>query len=169
MEKSALNISLTAIFGALYAVGVIALAPLSFFIVQVRVADAIIPLSVLLGWPVILGVTIGNIVANMYGGLGIIDIVGGTIANFLASFFAYKLRKKPFIATWAATATITVIVGSYLSLLFSVPIEIGLLGVFIGSVIAINILGYLLILALKKANIPEQLDYGEEQLNERIK
>jgi len=163
LEKTALNISLTAIFGALYAVGVIVLAPISFFLVQVRIADAIIPLSIMFGWPVILGVTIGNIVANMYGGLGIIDIAGGTIANFLASFFAYKLRKKPFLATWAATATITIIVGSYLSFLFSVPVEIGLLGVFIGSVIAINILGYLLLLAMKKASIPEQFGFEEEQ------
>jgi len=40
------------------------------------------------------------------------------------------------------TIVITLIVGGYLSLIFQIPIEFGLLGVLIGSIIAVNVIGF---------------------------
>ena len=143
------RIALTVIFAAIYAVGTIALAPISFGVVQVRVIDALIPLSVLFGYPTITGVTLGCMIGNAYGGLGWIDIVFGSLANLIASTLAFLLRKRPLLACTTSTLTVTAIVGSYLWILFQVPWEVSLLGVFIGSFISINIIGYLLIKALK--------------------
>jgi uncharacterized membrane protein len=42
--KTTLSVSLTAVFTALYAVGVVVLAPISFQVFQVRVVDALLPL-----------------------------------------------------------------------------------------------------------------------------
>jgi len=143
-------ITLTAIFAAIYAAGVMVLAPISYGIVQVRVADALIPLSVIFGWPAICGVTLGCLVANVYGGLGLTDVILGSIANLVAAYSAYYWRKKPFLACISASLTVSIIVGGYLWILFSVPWEVSLLGVLAGSLVSIDILGYGLLKALSR-------------------
>ena len=77
------SIALTSVLLAPYIIGVAVLAPISFFLFQVRVADALIPLSFIFGMPSVLGVTLGNVLANISGGLGYVDIIGGSLANFL--------------------------------------------------------------------------------------
>jgi uncharacterized membrane protein len=144
MKSLVLQLSLTACFAALYAVAVILLAPISYSLIQVRLADALIPLSMIYGLPVVYGVTIGNIVANMYGGYGPIDVMFGTVANLLGSYVAFRLRTRPFSACFAATLVVSLIVGGYLWLLLNVPVEFSLLSLFAGSFISITIIGYLL-------------------------
>jgi uncharacterized membrane protein len=143
-KSAVLELSVAASFAALYAVAVILLAPISYSIVQVRLADALIPLSIVYGLPVVYGVTLGNIVANLYGGYGPIDIVFGTLANLLGSYLAFRLRAKPLLACFAASLVVSLIVGGYLWLLLNVPIEVSLTSLFAGSFISIVILGYLL-------------------------
>jgi uncharacterized membrane protein len=152
------KIALSSVIAALYAVGVIFLAPISFLLLQVRVADALIPLSIIFGMPVVLGVTLGTLIANIYGGLGYIDIIGGSIANFLAAYIGWKIGFKnfpasKFIATIVQNLIVSSIVGSYLALVLPAPLEVSFLGVFLGSIISMNILGYLLVLAFKKFGI----------------
>ncbi|HYB67202.1 MAG TPA: QueT transporter family protein, partial [Candidatus Acidoferrales bacterium] len=84
-NRSPIYITLTAVFAALYAVAVVFLAPISFQIFQVRLADALLPLAILFGWPAVLGLALGAFVANFFGGLGPIDIIGGAIANLIAT------------------------------------------------------------------------------------
>ena len=152
------KITLASLFSALYAIIVILLAPISFLLFQIRIADALIPFSILFGIPVALGVTLGNIIANIYGGLGYVDVIGGSIANFIAAYVGWKIGSRKFKGSWF-TATITQniivssIVGSYLAVLFSVPLEVGFLGVLLGSIVSINILGYTLILTIKKVGV----------------
>jgi uncharacterized membrane protein len=150
------KIALGSVIAALYAVGVILFAPISFMLFQVRVADALIPLSIVFGMPAVFGVTLGNIVANIYGGLGYIDIIGGSIANFLAAYAGWKIASKKFVGSrFAATVVqnlvVSGIVGSYLAVLFSVPLEVGFLGVLLGSIISMNVMGYVLVLAIEKS------------------
>ena len=150
------KIALGSVIAALYAVGVIFLAPISFLLFQVRIADALIPLSIVFGMPVVFGVTIGNIIANVYGGLGYIDIIGGTIANFIAAYVGWKIGSRNFFgskfaATVAQNMIVSSIVGSYLAMLFGVPLEVGFLGVLLGSIISMNIIGYVLVLAIEKS------------------
>ena len=139
-----LELSLAASFAALYAVAVVLLAPISYGVMQVRLADALIPLSMVFGLPAVYGVTLGNIIANLYGGYGPIDVVFGTLANLLASYVAFQLRQKPLLGCFSATMIVSLIVGAYLWILVGVPVEVSILGVFAGSFIAITILGYLL-------------------------
>jgi uncharacterized membrane protein len=89
--KHSTTVTFTAVFAALYAVGVVLLAPISFQVFQVRIADALLPLSILFGWPAILGLTLGAFVANLFGGLGPVDVVGGTLANLLARYIAWRI------------------------------------------------------------------------------
>ncbi len=149
------RVTLTIIFAALYALAVIALAPISFNIFQVRIADSLLPLSIIFGWPFVIGITMGTIVANFFGGLGIIDVVGGSIANFIATSLAWKIGyKKSEISKVIAIITeiivVTMIVGSYLSFLFNMPILVGMFGIMIGSIISIGLLGYLLLTLISR-------------------
>jgi uncharacterized membrane protein len=147
LKVTAKWISVVVVFTALYAASVVFLAPISFSIYQVRLADALLPLSMVFGMPSVIGLSLGCIVSNVYGGLGIIDIVGGTVANFVACSLAWYLARRSglirrFLGSIIETITITLIVGGYLSLIFEVPLEFGLFGILVGSVVAINFIGF---------------------------
>ena len=157
------NLALAAVFGALYAALVIGFAPISNLPVQVRVADALMPLTILFGWPAILGLGIGTVVGNSAAdsltgfpsaSIGL-DIVGGSLVNLLAGSLAWKIGQRSwrirnwnaswFIATLVETALISVVVGGYLSLVFSIPLGLSILGILVGEIIAINIGGFVLL------------------------
>jgi len=165
-RKTTLYVSLTATFAALYAAGVVALAPISFQVFQVRVADALLPLAILFGWPAVLGFSVGAFVANFFGGLGVVDVLGGSVANFLATYTAWKIGQRRSRTSWLVAVAmeilvVTVIVGSYLSYLFQMPLEIGLLGILLGSFVAIGLIGSALLLVLSRPIITNQLkSYG---------
>ena len=147
LKVTSRELSLVVVFAALYTVGVVVLAPISFDIYQVRLADALLPLSMLYGVPCAVGLSLGAVLANVYGGLGVVDVVGGAVANLLACSVAwYVARRKRFLYRLLGcsleTIVVTLVVGGYLSLLFEVPVEIGLVGVFVGSVISINVVGF---------------------------
>ena len=55
MRLNTKKLAVVTVFAALYAVGVVFLAPISFGIVQVRVADAMLPLAMIFGLPGALG------------------------------------------------------------------------------------------------------------------
>ena len=161
-RKTTLSLSTAAIFASLYAVAVVVFAPVSFQIPQVRVADALLPLAILFGWPAVLGYSLGAMIANFFGGLGFVDIVGGTSANFLATYVAWRIGQRQMKSGWlVATAVeillVTAIVGSYLSYLFQIPLQVGLLDVLLGSLVSIGFLGYPLLLLLSRPAITNQL------------
>lgn len=164
MKFDTVDLALAAVFGALYAAGVIFLTPISFGVYQVRIADALLPLSMIFGMPVAIGSGLGCLVANIYGGLGIVDIIGGSIANFVACALAWYVGKggiaRRFLGSFVETAVITAIVGGYLALIFEVPVEVGLFGIFVGSIVAINVLGFALLEGLYRSGVVKR--YAEK-------
>ena len=166
MRLSSRDVALAAMFAALYAGLVAALPSISFHVFQVRVADALLPLAIPFGWPAIVGFTVGCFVGNFAGlwaGIPLsgvlVDAPGGAAANFIACYLAYRLghgsqdRKRLMAATLVITAVLTAIVGTYLPLLLGWPIWMGWLGIFLGSFVAVNLMGYLLLLAVMKVGL----------------
>lgn len=159
MKFDTRDITLTAVFAALYAVLVLVSAGISFQIVQVRIADALIPLSIVFGWPAVLGVTIGCAVANIASPMPsiITDITLGSLANFIAGVVAWKVGLwktgrgvGELLGCLAATVLITFIVGTYLAVLTEMELWVWWLGIGIGSIISITVLGYALVRILKR-------------------
>lgn len=157
--KSSIRLALAAVFAALYAVGVVSFAAISFQLpFQVRVADALLPLAMVFGWPAILGLSLGAFVANVFGGLGPIDMFGGALANFLATLIAWNIvtrkgqRWMP-VGVGVEILVITLIVGTYLHFLLAIPLTPSWLGILYGSLVAIGILGSILLYALLRRNI----------------
>ncbi|MEM1584237.1 MAG: QueT transporter family protein [Nitrososphaerota archaeon] len=173
------RIALASMFAAVYAVLVVGLAPVSFLPFQVRFADALIPLSIAYGWPAIIGLTIGCTVSNFiagqafFGGWTVIDVVGGSLANFLACFIGWKIclkhaKKIIFPTTILQSIIVSMIVGSYLWYIFGAPqyynlysltlpgLPAFILSIFIGSFISIVILGNILLTAIIRTGFPTQ-------------
>jgi uncharacterized membrane protein len=148
---------LTAVFAALYAIFVFMFAGVSFGVFQIRVADALIPLSIVLGWPVVCGVTIGCAIANIVTPLPsiITDMTLGSMANFVASLLAWKIslwksgRIGDILACLAATLIVTFIVGTYLAVITATDYWLWWTGVGVGSVVSIGILGFVLVSILR--------------------
>ena len=150
------QIALISIFAALYAIGVVFLAPFSYGLVQVRIADALLPLSIVFGMPAVIGLSLGTFIANILnptGNLGPIDILGGTVTNFIATFVAWKIcgsNKVPFIVGIGCQIVIvSVIVGTYLSYLLGSTLIVGIGYLFIGTFLAVGILGSALVVIIK--------------------
>ena len=152
------KLALASIFTALYAILILTFAGVSFELIQVRIADALIPLSIIFGWPVVVGVSIGCFVSNIISPMPsvLIEITLGSMANLIASTLAWKIgnlkqnRISEFLGCSIATITITFIVGTYLSMITGMPYLMWWTSIFIGSAISINVIGYILIQVLRR-------------------
>jgi uncharacterized membrane protein len=154
------DVALAAVLAALYAAYVLLFGFASFGPLQFRLVDALIPLSILFGPPAIVGVTIGCFIGNALGpNLGIVDIVGGPAANFLAATLAWAITRRRFRGAWTVGVgleiiVISAIVGTYVITLAGapgVPFWAGWLG-FLGSeIVPIGIIGYPLLKAVERA------------------
>ncbi|MEM1509635.1 MAG: QueT transporter family protein [Thermofilaceae archaeon] len=158
--------ALSALIAAMYAVLVAALPMVSFLMWQVRLADSLLMLSTVLGWPAIIGVTVGCFIGNLsapWGSIGLIllDAALGSLANFLASYAGYMLAygrglSEKLAAAVAEIVIVSFIVGTYIKYLMlwafgiNIPLAISILGVVPGSVVAIGVLGTALAVALEK-------------------
>jgi len=161
------DVSLTVLFAGLYAVLVIVLAPISFGPIQLRVADVLIPLAALFGWPVAVGVTVGCFIGNGYYWLGPYDVILGPVANLVAASIILQLRKKRLLACLVGALPIGIIVGGgYLWIYFPPPDIFGLtlpvwvammISITLSSFIAITIIGNAVLTVLSRPSIIEPL------------
>jgi len=135
--------------------------------VQLRVADCLIPFAALLGWPVVVGVSLGCFVGNAYFMLGVIDVVGGAAANLIAASLIFYLRRRLLPACIVGSLAVGIIVGGYLWIYFPPPSIMGLnlpvwgamvVSITISSIIAISIIGHLLVRALSTSAFIEFLE-----------
>jgi len=164
------DVTLTAAFAALYTVINIVQTmtignPTIYGPIQLRVADALIPLAALLGWPVVGGITIGCFITNAYYLVSPMDVVLGPIANLIAAFLILVLRKRRLLACVVGALPIGIIVGGYLWLFFPPPEVFGSLpawfasvaSITISSLVAVSVLGYTLLSVLSRKSILEPL------------
>lgn len=165
MKVKAKTLSLTAIFASLYAVLVIALIPVSYGPIQLRIADSLLPLAMIFGWPAALGVSLGCLIGNIVAGLGILDIAFGPLANLSAATTMILLRRRPFSACLMGSLIIGLMVGGYLWTFFPPPDIFGLalpewagmvISITLSSLIAIAGIGYTLYKALDKTGLKNQ-------------
>jgi len=159
------EISLSAVFAGLYATLLVFLAPISFGPVQLRIADCLLPLAALFGWPIILGATLGCLVGNLVGGIiafgaaNPIDVVFGSIANLIATYVIFTLRRHKLLGCTLGSIIIGLIVGGYLWLFVPAPEISGfalpawaamMISITISSLVAIAVIGYTLLIAVSK-------------------
>ncbi len=163
------EITLASVIAALYAALVIVLAPISFGPLQLRVADCLLPLAAPFGWPAVVGVSLGAFIGNAYfmQFTGPIDVVFGAIANLVAGYLIFRLRRAILRACLAGSLAVGVIVGGYLWIYFpppdilglSLPVWAGMItSITISSVVAVAVIGYTLVQALRASGFLEMLE-----------
>lgn len=161
------DISLAAVLAALYATLVVVFAPISYGPIQLRVADCLIPLSALLGWPAALGVSLGAFVGNFYYFLGPVDVIFGALANLLAGLLIWKLRGRLLAGCVGASLVIGLVVGGYLWTFFPPPDVLGLtlpmwlamiVSISLSSLISIAVIGYGLTRGLEASGLRKLLE-----------
>lgn len=111
----------TAIIAALYCVMTLCFAPISYGVVQLRISEVLTVLPRFSKSSVI-GLTIGCLISNyigmaFMGSTGVIDVVFGTLATFLAALCSYIARKNKWLVPLFPILFNGVIVGGYLHFL----------------------------------------------------
>ncbi|MDD2215241.1 MAG: QueT transporter family protein [Eubacteriales bacterium] len=140
-----------AVIAAIYSALTILLMPLSYGVMQVRIAEAltILPAFTPAAIP---GLFVGCLVANMVGPYGVMDMVCGSIATLLAALSSYRLRKKPGLVPLPPIIANGLVIGSMLYYAYGVPLPLPacILWVALGEALACYGLGLPLIKYLNK-------------------
>jgi uncharacterized membrane protein len=154
LNKKTKKIVYGALIAALYAVMTIALAPISYGQIQVRVAEALTVLPFFSSYS-ILGLFVGCIIANMVGGNGVFDIVFGSLATLISAVITYyigksNLKYKRYLAPLPPVVINAVIIGIELNVVFKLPLVASMLWVGLGEMVACYVLGLPLLLYIDK-------------------
>ena len=121
------NIAQTGVIAALYAALTLLtfalLGGLAFGPVQLRLSEAVCVLALFTS-SAIPGLTIGCALANLIGialfgsgALGLLDVVGGSAATFLGSWWCWRMRKNVGVALLGPVLANALIVSAYLPLI----------------------------------------------------
>ncbi|ABR46256.1 protein of unknown function DUF988 [Alkaliphilus metalliredigens QYMF] len=137
-----------AIIAGLYVALTLAFAPISFLQVQVRISEVLTILPVFTP-AAIPGLFVGVLIANMFGGLGIIDIVLGSLATLTAAYLSRKMPRR-WLVPLPPVVINAVVVAFILNYVLGFPYVATMGWVAIGQIIACYGLGYPFMLVLDK-------------------
>ena len=145
-----------ALIAAIYTTINIIFTPFSYGPVQIRVAEI---LSVLpfIDPAAIGGLFLGCVMANLWGGLGISDVIGGSLCTLIAAILTYKM-KKPILAPLPPVVINSLGISLYLHMLFELPYWLTVSYIFLGQFISCYVLGYPLLLVLLKRRVWIHID-----------
>ena len=126
MKITSKDLSLIAIFASLYAVLVYVFAPISFYMLQFRVAGIIRP-GIAKKWVLAIGYAIGVVVGNLFSPLvGIYELLFMPIMSFIAGILGYilatKFKNNYFITGIVIATIIPISVSWMLNQVLSIPL-----------------------------------------------
>lgn len=114
MKLTVKKLTISSVIAALYAALTLILAPISFGAVQCRISEALCVLPIFTPYA-IPGLFIGCLISNLIGGMGIFDIVFGSLTTLIAATLTYKFRKNTLVALIFPVILNALVVGAYLS------------------------------------------------------
>ena len=93
LRRGAFFLVQAAIIGAVYAVLTVALEPISYGPIQLRISEAlcVLPFFTPAAIP---GLAVGCLIANIFGGMGLLDVIVGPLATLAAAVASYYIRPK---------------------------------------------------------------------------
>lgn len=155
MSLTTKRIAQNAIVAGLYFILTLVSAPLSYGLIQFRFSEMLMLLC-FFRKDYVIGLTIGCVLANismsgtMLGGSGWIDMLVGSSATLLAGLIM-PYTKRLFISSLIPVITNGIIVGLELRYIFEIDSLGACMGfVALGEFVCISIIGYFLILLLRK-------------------
>ncbi len=140
-----------AMIAALYAVLGIAFRPISFSVVQCRIAEAltVLPFFTLSAVP---GLTVGCLLTNILGGADVLDVIFGTMATGMAAGASYLLRRNKWLVPIPPIAFNAIIIPFVLKVAYmeTTPVHLLMVTIFIGQFLSCGVLGTFLLVSLDK-------------------
>ncbi len=142
------SLAISGLVAAIYAVTTILFAPISYGYIQVRISEALTVLPFLFPQAVF-GLFVGCLIANLFGGFGILDVALGSAATLIAALMSSAMPTV-YLAALPPVLVNTLIVGGYLSYILDVSFLLCAVYVGIGQFIACYLLGVPLTLLLRE-------------------
>ena len=145
-----------AIIAALYATLTLLLAPISYGEIQIRLAEALTLLPILLP-EAVPALAVGCLLANVLSGCTVFDIVFGTLATLLAAVCTRRLRERQLLASAMPVLFNGVIVGAVVHFAYApvIPLPLCMLSVALGEAVACMLLGPIVLRAVRR--IPSKM------------
>ena len=137
-----------AMIGAIYVVLTLVFAPISYGMIQVRISEALMVLPFFTP-AAIPGLFVGCLIANIFGGLGMPDIVFGSLATLLSAYLVSKINNK-YLVPLPPILINAVVIGFVLHYVLALPLIMTMLWVGLGQILACYGLGLPLLLFLEK-------------------
>jgi uncharacterized membrane protein len=145
------QIFFVSVLAATYAVVTVMSGSLAYSWVQVRISEALTPLPYLLGFPAVIGLTLGCIIANVFSPVGLPDLVFGPLLTLVAGVLSWKLNfGRRFIACLYPVVVNAFGVSAYLAGFYGVQYEVSVLTIGVGESIAAVLVGYPLLRAIER-------------------
>lgn len=156
MKLTTKMIAQNAIVAALYLVLTVVSYPLSFGLIQFRIAEVLMLLC-FMRKDFVIGVTVGCLLSNLMmsssalGSTGWIDIFAGTAATLIAGLIM-PYCKRLFIASLMPAIFNGIIIGLELTYVFAIEemLWVSMGWVFLGEFVVCSIFGYILFMSMKK-------------------
>ena len=146
-----LFVAQTSMIAAVYVALTLIFAPISFNLIQVRIAEAlcILPLFTSVAIP---GLYLGCLLGNAIAGAAIYDVIFGSLATLIGAFVGYLLRHNRWLVPIPSVISNMLIIPFVLKYVYmvEVPIIIQMLYIGVGEIISCYILGEILGTALLK-------------------
>ncbi|MGI6036524.1 MAG: QueT transporter family protein [Limnochordia bacterium] len=142
-----MKLAWSALIAAVYVILVWIFAPISFGLVQFRIAEALTVLPILMP-EAVLGLFVGAMLSNILGGLGPWDIFGGSGVTLLAAYLTRRFRHSWLAYAWPILCN-AFLVSGYLHRILGVPYWLTVLSVGFGEAVVVLALGIPLIRLLR--------------------
>lgn len=148
MNKKIKYIIKSALIAAIYLALTLLFAPISYSLMQIRIAEALGILAYFTP-AAVPGLALGCLLANLSSPFGLIDILFGTLATALSAFIATKIKNK-FLMPLPYIIVNMFIVGTILTYMLHVKFIYAALWVALGEAIAVYIIGMPLLFIIEK-------------------
>ncbi|MGI6664833.1 MAG: QueT transporter family protein [Christensenellaceae bacterium] len=149
------------IIGALYVALTLALQPIGFGLVQLRVSEALTVLPYY-DKAAIPGLFVGCLLANLIGGNGIWDIIFGSLATLVAALLTSRIQNK-YVALLPPVIINAVVIGTMLSILIPFSLFLSIGSIALGQIAACYGFGLLLMYMIDRTKLFKKIQQMEER------
>lgn len=121
-----------ALIAAIYAVLTIAIAPLSYGMMQLRFSEVmtILPVFTPVAIP---GLFIGCLLSNLLSPVGIVDVIFGSLASLVSAYGTYKLRNNTWLAPLPPVLINAVVIGILLKYYYGIDASLIMCMLWVGG------------------------------------
>jgi uncharacterized membrane protein len=137
----------SAIIAGLYVVVTLAFQPIGYGQVQFRISEVFV-LFVFLDPSYLIGLTLGCAIANFFSPFGLVDVIFGTMATYIALIGIIHIRKifgqsgkALFLASLMPVLSNGIIIGIQLNILLNLPLIPSIIFVALGEFVVVSIMG----------------------------